>query len=254
MHKIIVTDLDNTLLNSRKEVTPYSAQILRKCQEKGILTAFATARPERATAGFRTLFQPDYIISDNGATISCNGKIIFYNPIAPDITNTLLTALSSMKNVLCITAEAGDCLYINQKDKFIDPENWNLVYHDFTCKLDAEVCKFSIQYTNIDEIHQLISRYPGLHLYTNSNEDWCQVMEQKSTKFNAIQYIAAKSNISIEDVLAFGDDYNDVEMLSKCGTGVAVANANEEARKQADFICESNDNDGAARYIEQHYL
>ena len=71
---------------------------------------------------------------------------------------------------------------------------------------------------------------------------------------NALEAVAARFGIALADVIAFGDDHNDVEMLRACGMGVAVANAIDEAKAAADFICHTNDNDGPANWIEKNLL
>jgi hydroxymethylpyrimidine pyrophosphatase-like HAD family hydrolase len=58
----------------------------------------------------------------------------------------------------------------------------------------------------------------------------------------------------MNDVAAFGDDFSDVEMLNECGIGIAVANAIVEAKTTADYICDTNDNDGVAKWIEEKIL
>ena len=60
--------------------------------------------------------------------------------------------------------------------------------------------------------------------------------------------------ISSDEVVAFGDDYNDIKMLQYCGAGIAVANAIGEAKSAANFICDTNENDGVAKWIEENIL
>ena len=76
------------------------------------------------------------------------------------------------------------------------------------------------------------------------------VMRREATKWNAIQAVAGRMGIPIKDIAAFGGDYNDIELLRNCGTGVAVGNAIEEAKAAADEICASNEEDGVARWRE----
>jgi hydroxymethylpyrimidine pyrophosphatase-like HAD family hydrolase len=79
-------------------------------------------------------------------------------------------------------------------------------------------------------------------------------MNRNATKLNAIKTLTDHWGISLDDVAAFGDDRNDVEMLKECGVGVAVGNAIQEAVNAADAITDTNDNDGVARYIEANLL
>ena len=80
------------------------------------------------------------------------------------------------------------------------------------------------------------------------------IMNRAATKWNAIQALSVHFNISTTNIAAFGDDYNDVEMLKNCVIGIAVANALDEAKMVADYVCESNDNDGVAKWLEKNVL
>lgn len=73
-------------------------------------------------------------------------------------------------------------------------------------------------------------------------------------KWNAIKRLSTNFEVSSADIAAFGDDYNDIEMLQNCGIGVAVANALDEAKAAANFVCGSNDEDGVARWLEENVL
>lgn len=79
-------------------------------------------------------------------------------------------------------------------------------------------------------------------------------MNQSATKYHAISFLAERYQISTDDIIAFGDDYNDLEMIKKCGKGIAVGNALEMVKGAADEVCESNQKDGVARWIEGNLL
>ena len=254
MIQLIVTDLDNTLLNDHKEVSRYSADILKKCREKGILIAFATARPERATQSMQKSIRPDYVIANNGATISHKGAAIYNKAIEPDILEDLLQKLGTLEDVACITVEAGDCLYTNFSAVPWDNENWNTVYHDFHQPFEKPVPKVSVESGNMQAVRTLIAAWPHLHLYHNSGENWCQIMHEDATKMNAVRRIASLARIPAANTAAFGDDFNDIDMIRCCGIGIAVANATETVRQAADHICAANNEDGVAKWLNGHLL
>ena len=78
----------------------------------------------------------------------------------------------------------------------------------------------------------------------------CQIMHAEVSKWNSIQYVLQHLNRDVSEVIAFGDDYNDMEMIEKCGVGVAMSNAVEELKAVAKFIAKSNDEDGVATFLE----
>lgn len=250
---MIVTDLDRTLLHSDKKVSAYTVDILKKCQRKGLKIAFATARPVRATKKFQTDFTADYIIADNGATITCGEDIIYSQFIPSLVKDDLIKIFIQSKNVKHITVETGQLVYTDYDGPPWE-EGWNIVYNDFFSGIREESPKLSVESDDIEYLKSIITKYPKLHLYSNSGESWHQIMCRESTKMNAINYIIRLLGYSLDDITVFGDDYNDIEMLSNLSNSIAVANAIDEAKTAARYICDSNDNDGVAKWIEENLL
>lgn len=81
-----------------------------------------------------------------------------------------------------------------------------------------------------------------------------QIMSTEATKWNGIKAMLEAVGIRQDEAVYFGDDYDDIEPLKNCGVGVAVSNAIGEVIEAADFITESNDEDGVAAYIEKNLL
>ncbi len=104
---------------------------------------------------------------------------------------------------------------------------------------------------DINKIEQLFNE--NLYWEISENEV-LMVMNKNARKRNAINEIANHFGISLTEIAAFGDDYNDIEMLRDCGIGVAVANAIDEAKAAADYICDTNENDGVAKWLEENVL
>jgi hypothetical protein len=89
-------------------------------------------------------------------------------------------------------------------------------------------------------------------LYCQSSDDRIVlVMNRGATKLNAVGALAAHWGLSLSEVAAFGDDYNDIQLLCGCGLGVAGRNAVDEGRAVADAVSGSNDEDGVAAYLER---
>lgn len=81
-----------------------------------------------------------------------------------------------------------------------------------------------------------------------------QVMSTASTKWNGIKTMLEALGVERDEAVYFGDDNDDIEAIRNCGVGVAVSNAIGEVLEAADFITESNDEDGVARYLEKNFL
>ena len=85
-------------------------------------------------------------------------------------------------------------------------------------------------------------------------ENWYAFLPEGAGKVQAIRELAKILDISSDDIVAFGDDINDIEMLKMCGTGVAVTNAVPDVQAIADSVTLSNDEDGVAEWIIQNVL
>ena len=86
------------------------------------------------------------------------------------------------------------------------------------------------------------------------NGQLCQIMNQEVSKWNSIQALMKTWNIKDEDIIAFGDDYNDLDMIKHAGIGVAMGNAEKVIKDAADFITDTNMNEGISKYLKENIL
>lgn len=254
--RMIVTDLDRTLLRKDKSISDYSRAIINTCHQNGIMLVFATARPERAISQLQMNPLLSYVIANNGATV-ISGTECIQNIIIPEnIKHSLIARFLADSRIKSMTVEAGGFLYTNDKEhSFWSLEaDWNAVVTDFSTPKKESAPKISVECDDPEIVLNITRDYPEVCLLPNTGEAWSQIMHRDASKFNAVSFIANLAGVAIEDIISFGDDYNDVEMLQKCGVGVAVENAVADAKLAADFICGSNDNDGVAKFLENHVL
>ena len=250
--KMIVTDLDGTLLRSDKTISEYTASIFRRCRNKGIKTVFATARPARAVKWLNINVESDACIYHNGAVVKIEDELFQETGIEPDILRKLIESSKTLIGMQ-IAVEINDKLYANFDTSTMWP-GVEYVATDFCDlpKLPADKIIFiTADRTEILQIERLLN--DGLYWEISENEV-LMVMNKDARKRNAVIALCAEFGISLCEVVAFGDDYNDIEMLRECGFGVAVANAIDEAKAAADYICDPNDNDGVAKWIEENVL
>jgi hydroxymethylpyrimidine pyrophosphatase-like HAD family hydrolase len=80
------------------------------------------------------------------------------------------------------------------------------------------------------------------------------IYHREAKKILAIKAIVKEENIGMEKTIAFGDDFNDMEMLKECGIGIAMKNGVDEIKEIAKYICKSNNEDGVGKWIEENIL
>jgi Cof subfamily protein (haloacid dehalogenase superfamily) len=254
--KMIVTDLDRTLLRTDKTISAYTAEVLNRCRERGIKIVFATARPKRTVESFAAIAGEavDALILHNGAVVYIGGALHTCFGIEPKVRDKILLSVSRDFPEVALSVEIDDTLYAN----FDVSEIWEettAVRTDFT-KLPVKPADKIIIGSPEPFDAALFAQYIPADLYieTSSSEQMNVelIMNSNATKWEAVKIVAEYFKIQTEEIAAFGDDYNDISMLKNCGAGVAVSNSINEAKAAADYICDSNDNDGVAKWIEEN--
>jgi len=250
--KLIITDLDNTLLRSDKSISPYTVQILEKCRTKGWLIAFATARG-RAVSRFVETIKPDIIIANGGATVTVNGEVIYRDLLSEEDVQIILSMSQAFTNgTALISVENDDGYYCN----FVpdDPDRKAVFTYDDFYNFRAPAYKVSPELESDEWAESIEKACKNCSLLNFAGEKWRRFAARDSSKETAIKALTDHLGISLNDVIAFGDDYNDLGMLKMAGTSVAVANAIDEVKQVADYITESNNDDGVAKFLEKMIL
>ena len=247
--KTIVVDLDRTLLRSDKTLSAYTTKILHRCRENGIDIMVATARPLRTAKPFCEIPAFDAMVVSNGARIICGGKQSDYG-ISQANAHRLLTALKRHPHIR-ITLETGDRAYSN-----VPISDYETIISDDLETIAAQegVLKILVHMDDRETL-SLVQRELSDDLYhTVAHGYLIQIMSKQATKWNGIQAVLAMTDRSPAETAYFGDDQDDMEPIRMCGMGVAVSNAIEELKAAADYIAESNDDDGVAKFIERVIL
>jgi hydroxymethylpyrimidine pyrophosphatase-like HAD family hydrolase len=213
---------------------------------------FATGRPERVTDAFAEIIRPDAIVSNNGAGACVGGQDILRKDVPPSAVSAIVAQLLGTEGIK-LSLDYGshsltDC------DDHSGWGAWNAIFTDFAEYDPNGVRKISIEAMDPALLAGVDFEALGCHCYANQGEKWYMIQEKSAVKIHGVDAVAAHFGIALSQVIAFGDDQNDIDMLRACGTGVAVANAIDRAKAAADFVCDSNDDDGPAKWIKQNLL
>lgn len=247
--KAIITDLDRTLLRTDKTVSEYTYSVLKKCHDRGMLLMAATARPERAVLDYRAQIGFEAMTTLNGARIVLPQSII-ENGISSSDAETILEKVIKIPD-LVLSMETGDGIFSN-----VPIPEWNAaVFFDFPALPTNSVIYKLLLSSNEKDICPEVERALTSDTYmTVAEGKLIQIMDQEATKWNGIKTMLEAVGIDAKEAVYFGDDNDDIEAIKNCGMGVAVSNAIDEVLAAADFVTESNDMDGVARYLEKYLL
>ena len=216
------------------------------------MVAFATARG-RAIFRFVETIKPDIIVSNGGAKISVNGEVIYRNLLSGnDVATIIAMCYEFTDGKALITVENDDGYYCNFVPDGLD---WRTVftYSDFR-NFKSPAYKVSPELENDEWAEAIVGACSNCTLMNFTGEKWRRYAAGNSDKETALKTLVEHIGIDLSDVVAFGDDINDLGMLKLAGTAVAVSNAVDEVKAVADYITESNDRDGVARFLERTLL
>lgn len=255
--RLIVTDLDYTLLRNDKTISDYSSKIFKSCKEYNILTAVATARYITGIQKFSKRICPDYEITNDGTMTFSHGKLIDSSPLPLDVANNIMALIKKENPDKYISVVTPDGILRKPgKDGKCSIDSSELSessYSDFSTPLTSAPYKIVIESDN-STLADYITKSFNCKLIVYRGEDRYAFVSKESGKANSIMRLASILNLPMSNVSAFGDDFNDIDMLKCSGTGIAVSNAIQSVKDAADYITLSNEEDGVADYINKHYF
>lgn len=266
-YKLIVLDMDGTLLNSNNQVSEANRKVLDMVIKKGIEVAIATGRIYTSARGFAEvlgIYTP--IIACNGALIRnySDLEVVYINPIAhEDIVRVI--EICNRYNMyfhiydvedMYVEEERFDFLVNNYwKDKKRESEQVSIVkvkdmlgYINSTRIQALKFVLIDLEPERLSKIRRELETIASIHV----DKSWynnLEVMNKGVSKGAAIGRLGDILNIPKEKIIAFGDNFNDLSMKNYVGTFVAMANGEELVRERADYVTASNDEDGVAEGI-----
>lgn len=254
--KLLLFDLDGTLLRNDKTISRRTRLALLECRKNGVLIGVSTSRGEQNALSFIEELQPDILIASGGAVAKHHNKYIYKAEFSKEETRQMITVARKVCGADCeITIDTIDSHYWNYKTdpKKLDKSWGDSIYTDFKDfeKNSLKMCVEIFDDSLAGKLRELLKDCDCIRF---SDGAWYKFTKKTATKERAILEISAILGISTEDMTAFGDDYADIGMLKLCGRGVAMGNAIEEVKEEADIVIGSNDDDGIARYLEESLL
>ena len=259
----IVLDLDGTLLNSSRRVSPTNLAAILGCHRQGIHIIIATARPPRAVHRLLppSLLTLGYLVYYNGALITHPGLgFREHHAIPAGIAQRMAGFLMGREPSAVLTYEVDDRWYslsplsaeegavfgVGNGDKFPEvlaaDEFWTIA------PTKMVVSRFRLW-------RELAAEFPDhAHVVATDGGQLIQIMARSVSKDLAVHRVLANLQIAPAAAMVFGDDHNDAGLFSLCGFPVAMANAVPELKRVAWFETTSNDGDGVAVAINRFIL
>jgi Cof subfamily protein (haloacid dehalogenase superfamily) len=255
--KLIVSDMDGTLLNSRHEVSPEFFELFPKLRKNGILFAVASGRQYYSLRERMDRIKDELIyIAENGAIVMENGEQKHIQPMQPEKVQEIINKVRELGGrkylVLCGKEQA----YIESTDpEFIKPFLEHYEKYKVVDALEEVKDDVFLKLTICDLDGAEENSLPHVKHFQNelqvklAGKIWVDFNHKEAQKGNALKAVQQLLDISKEETMAFGDFLNDIELFDHAGIGYAVANAHPEVKKAAQYLTASNDENGVEQVL-----
>lgn len=257
--KLIASDMDGTLLTPEGKVPNEFFDTLKKLKEKNIEFVVASGRPYKTLyENFKPISDEISYVSDNGAMVVENGKIKSIEIIDKKSVNKIVDACKQLKNSIAIFCGVNnfyhlkcDDIYLNEIDKYY-LDNIIIDSYDYIKTIDDDIFKVSI----CDMDNAMTNSYEVMkNLLGNdfkivvAGKYWTDITNKNVNKGTAIKKIQSINSISPKETMAFGDYFNDIEMLGQAYYSYVMEDALDEVKEHGNFIAKSNKENGVIQVI-----
>lgn len=264
---LYVTDLDGTLLRSDTTISEYSKDTLNRLIEEGVMFTYATARSYMSASPLvkglnlccpAVIFNGVFVVDpktgrhiiENLYTAECQALARDFF-VSENIAPLVYSNIDGKERVSYLKSRFDEVAnYVNSRkgDKRLRPVN------DYAELFEGDIFYFTvIDPKNVPLLDSVFTADNGFarNVQHDTYDDmiWYEIYDKSASKANAV--LQVKELVKADDLICFGDNFNDVSMIRAADIGVSVENACEELKKLSDFVIESNNNDGVARFIDR---
>lgn len=264
-YKLLVLDLDGTLTNSKKQITPFTLATLMEAQEQGLRIVLASGRP---TYGIIPLAKQlemhrfgGFILSFNGGKIinQATNEVLYEQTLESDII-PILYKRAWDAGLTILSYNGKYILTENAEDKYVKYESFLTKMKvketdDFLrdLHLPADKCMIVGEPEDLVPLEEKLRQEVGQQINVYRSEAfYLELVPKGIDKAASLARLLEKLAISPDEIVAVGDGYNDVSMIRYAGLGVAMANAQEPVKASANYVTpQTNDEDGVAWLVKK---
>ena len=262
MIKLIITDLDGTLLSNEKHIPPDFDEVFDKLCEKGIKFAVATGRN---FAGVEEYFKDKvdkmHFICDNGAYLMEHDKLIQGVTINRELAHKVFKAVKSHGNIHVIACGKKGTYYTHclpQTQELLKDFYTKTIFVDDMCDIDDDFFKISINDFNnplkTGSYQYIVDNFGDLLSINASGDIWMDTMAKDINKGVGVEALQKLLGITKEETMVFGDYYNDISMLDKAEFSFAMSTAPDDVKAHSKYIADNCENYGVTKAIKEYVL
>lgn len=259
---LIAMDLDDTLLNYKKEISLKTKKCLEELFNNGHIIVIVTGRIFDACYDVVTkLGFANYMVTDSGSLIYdvIGNKIIYKRELSKINMKKIIRLYNNQMEYIEFSDEhyyykyskniINHCGLSKNIDNIDDFINKNNVIHSSIKMIDYHDNKKIIQKINEKSLNLNVIEMKS----SGRDVKWLELFQKGISKFEAIKYLCRKEMIDKNNIICFGDNYNDIDMICKSKYGVAMGNAIDDIKKVAKYVTKSCDEDGIEFFLTEFF-
>jgi Cof subfamily protein (haloacid dehalogenase superfamily) len=274
-YRLLALDVDGTLLDPAGELRPTVRDAVIAVQQRGLRVVLCTGRRFRTARPLAQALQLDGpLVVHNGALVKdlASGQTLQQSYIAAEMYHPALALLRRLSTPMVfvdafhenvdIFTEPMERAHPFQRQYLEDQSAHCRIVDDIASPLAHGVLMLSIMAdgANLQALRPVVEQTLGtrgrVHLLVNKNYQGyiLEILQAGVSKWQALQQLAAQQGITPEEIMAVGDDHNDLDMIRSAGLGIAMGNAVDTVKAVADAITGSNAEDGLVQALERFIL
>lgn len=245
----LIFDMDDTLLDDQRHITPYTLQVLKKLQAIGHKLVINTARSKQFNQDYFDQLRPDYAILNGGALIlDQNERTIHKAQLDMAATQAFIGDLLQISDNFTVQAESGPYSHLGKYT------GQNSLPFDFTTQRFPYPSLKIVAAIEDDQKSFALAQKHSLTCVSYFGGLFKRFNHPDATKAQGNRKLMELLGSTLSEVIAFGDDLGDLEMLQQAGLGVLMKNARPELHSLCSHISDyTNDQDGVARFLVRHF-
>lgn len=268
MIKLVAIDMDGTLLDEKREITPRVKEAIQKANQQGVKIVLCTGRP---LPGVQDQLAELELFQENDFVITYNGSLV-QNTKTGEIISRYEMTLADFQEIELMARQVGSHLHAINQEAIYTPNRDISPYSVHEAFLVSMPLKYRtpeeftedmhiVKIMMIDEpaiLDQAIAKIPAefkaRYTTVKSSPFYYEILNKETSKGAAVARLAEHLGIDQSEIMAIGDNENDLSMIEYAGTGVAMGNATPAVKAAADIETTSNEEDGVAVAIEKYVL
>lgn len=264
-YKMIVLDIDGTLTNDEKKITPKTLDALKKAQENGVILVLASGRPVAGLEKLKKELKMDthhgILLAYNGGKLldAQSGTVLYEKAIPMERAKAVLRHLEQFPVSPMVMKEK--CLYVPNKDGYM--ADYESIINDLEVVETGTLSEFlnfnpvkiltaAPNEVLLEHMEKITAPFQEKFAFAMSAPFYLECNMKGINKAASLDRVCQSIGIDSKEIIAFGDAQNDISMVTYAGMGIAMGNACEELKDIADDITLSNNEDGIAAALEKY--